>query len=81
MRPKFIVYCLAIICLMFSWNGLILVGDVSAMVEAEGSSNCYTTDQLELLKSKVISFREFMVLAAVLSIVMSICASFSKKCH
>ena len=58
-----------------------LVEDVSAMVEAEGSSNCYTTDQLELLKSKVISFREFMVLAAVLSIVMSICASFSKKCH
>ena len=81
MRPKFIVYCLAAICLMFSWNGLVLLEDVNAMIEAERSATCYTDDQLQLLKEKVRTFREFMGLAVVLSVVMSICASFSRGCR
>ena len=80
MRPKFIVYCLAAICLVFSWNGLLLVEEVDAMIEAERTALCYTEDKLVLLKEKLISFRDFMGLAVVLSVVMSICAGFSKKC-
>jgi len=80
MRPKFIVYCLAAICLVFSWNGLLLVEDVEAMIEAERTALCYNEEQLVFLKEKVISFRDFMGLAVVLSVVMSICAGFSKKC-
>jgi len=80
MRPKFIVYCLAAICLVFSWNGLLLVEDVEAMIEAERTALCYNEEQLVFLKEKVISFRDFMGLAVVLSVVMSICAGFSTKC-
>ena len=81
MRPKFIVYCLAAICLVFSWNGLLLVEEVDAMIEAERTALCYTEDKLVLLKEKLISFRDFMGLAVVLSVVMSVCAGFSRKCR
>jgi hypothetical protein len=81
MRPKFIVYCLVLICVVFSWNGLMLFEHVDAMIEAESSSQCYTGEQLKSLKEKMLSFREMMILSFVLSIVMGICASFSKKCH
>ena len=30
MRPKFIVYCLAIICLTFGWRGLTLTEKIEA---------------------------------------------------
>jgi len=81
MRPKFIVYCLAAICLAFGWNGIVIFEEVDAMIEAERVAACYTNEQLSVLKGKLISFREFMILAVVLSIVMSICAGFSKKCQ
>jgi|TARA_R110002051_G_scaffold113766_3_gene186360 hypothetical protein len=81
MRPKIIVYCLAIICLIFSWHGFVLVEDVDTMIDAERSAACYTEDQLTLLKEKVMSFRELMILTVVLSVVMSICASFSRRCR
>lgn len=80
MRPKFIVYCLAAISLIFGWNGLLLVEDVEAMIEAERTALCYTESQLLSLKEKASTFRDFMILAVVLPIVMSLCASFSKKC-
>ena len=81
MRPKCIVYCLAAICLIFGFNGIFVFEEVEAMIEAEGTGSCYTDAHLVLLKEKLISFREFMILAVVLSIVMSVCASFSKRCH
>lgn len=81
MRPKFIVYCLAAICLAFGWNGIVIFEEVDAMIEAERVEACYTNEQLSVLKEKLISFREFMILAIVLSIVMSICAGLSKKCR
>lgn len=81
MRPKFIVYCLAAICLTFGWNGIVLFEEVDAMIEAERTALCYTEEQLVHLKLKLISFRELMVLAVVLSVVMSICASFSRSCR
>lgn len=80
MRPKCIVYCLAAICLIFGWNGVLLVEDVDAMIEAERTAACYTEHQLEILKEKILSFKQFMILAIVLSIVMSVCASLSKRC-
>ena len=52
MRPKCIVYCLAAICLIFGWNGVLLVEDVGAMIEAERTATCYTEHQLETLKEK-----------------------------
>jgi len=33
MRPKFIVYCLAAICLAFAWKGLILTEDIESTLE------------------------------------------------
>ena len=81
MRPKCIVYCLAAICLVFGWNGVLLVEDVDAMIEAERTAECYTEEKLAILKQKLVSFREFMILAVVLSVVMSVCAGFSKKCR
>jgi hypothetical protein len=81
MRPKCIVYCLAAICLVFGWNGVLLVEDVDAMIEAERTATCYTQEQLEILKEKILSFEHFMILAIVLSIVMSVCASLSKRCR
>ena len=33
MRPKFIVYCLAAICLAFVWKGLILTEDIESTLE------------------------------------------------
>ena len=81
MRPKFIVYCLVLICLIFSWNGIVLFGHVDAMIEAESSAQCYTEEQLKSLKEKVLSFREMMIMSVVLSIVMGICASLSKSCR
>ena len=33
MRPKFIVYCLAAICLAFAWRGIILTEDIEATLE------------------------------------------------
>ena len=81
MRPKFIVYCLAAICLIFGWSGLLLFEDVDAMIEAERTAECYTEEKLAILKQKLVSFREFMILAVVLSVVMSVCAGFSKKCQ
>ena len=33
MRPKFIVYCLAAICLAFGWKGLILTEDIESTLE------------------------------------------------
>lgn len=33
MRPKFIVYCLAAICLAFSWKGIILTEDIDNTLE------------------------------------------------
>ena len=80
MRPKCIVYCLAAICLIFGWNGVLLVEDVDAMIEAERTATCYTGQQLEVLKEKILYFEQFMILAIVLSIVMSVCASLSKRC-
>lgn len=81
MRPKFIVYCLVLICVIFSWNGIVLFEHVDAMIKAESSSQCYTQDQLKDLEERVLSFREMMVMSIVLSIVMGICASFSKSCR
>ena len=81
MRPKFIVYCLVLICLIFSWNGIVLFEHVNAMIEAESSSQCYTKAQLGELEERVLSFREMMVMSVVLSVVMGICASFSKSCR
>jgi NADH:ubiquinone oxidoreductase subunit K len=81
MRPKFIVYCLVLICLIFSWNGIVLFEHVDAMIKAESSSQCYTKAQLGELSEKVLSFREMMVMSVVLSIVMGVCASFSRSCR
>ena len=81
MRPKFIVYCLAAICLAFGWNGIVIFEEVDAMIEAERVAACYTPEQLSVLKEKLVSFRELMVLAIVLSVVMSLCASFSRSCR
>jgi len=50
------------------------------MIEAERTALCYTESQLLSLKEKASTFRDFMILAVVLPIVMSLCASFSKKC-
>ena len=33
MRPKFIVYCLAAICLSFAWKGLILTENIESTLE------------------------------------------------
>lgn len=33
MRPKFIVYCLAVICFCFSWKGLILTEDIDSTLK------------------------------------------------
>ena len=41
----------------------------------------YNEKQSALLHIKIEDFMNFMILAVVLSIVMSICASFSKRCH
>ena len=41
----------------------------------------YNEKQSGLLYIKIENFMNFMILAVVLSIVMSICASFSKRCH
>ena len=78
MRPKFIVYCLAAICLTFGWKGLLLVEDIHHVIEAK---ECYTELQLAVLKQKIITFSNFMVLTIVLSVVMSICAAFSRTCR
>ena len=80
MRPKFIVYCLVLICLIFSWNGLVLFEHIDAMIKAESSSQCYTEEQLKDLSEKVLSFREMMIMSIVLSVVMGVCASFSRRC-
>jgi hypothetical protein len=78
MRPKFIVYCLAAICLIFGWKGLLLIEDIHHVIDAK---ECYTELQLAALKQKIITFSDFMVLAIVLSVVMSICASLSRPCR
>tara|TARA_R110000744_G_scaffold270006_1_gene383281 strand:+ start:166 stop:402 length:237 start_codon:yes stop_codon:yes gene_type:complete len=78
MRPKFIVYCLAFICLIFGWKGLLLIEDINLALEAR---ECYTEIQLAVLKEKIKIFSDFMVLAIVLSVVMSVCASFSRSCR
>jgi uncharacterized membrane protein YjgN (DUF898 family) len=80
MRPKFIVYCLVLICIIFGWNGLLIFENVNAMIEAESSSQCYTDEQLGSLKEKVLSFREMMIMSVILALVMGVCASVSKPC-
>ena len=58
MKPKFIVYCLALICLIFSWNGLMVINDVDVMIQTEA---CYTEDQLNSLREKVDCFQNYKV--------------------
>ena len=58
MKPKFIVYCLALICLIFSWNGLMVINDVDVMIQTEA---CYTKQQLSSLREKVNCFQNYMV--------------------
>jgi hypothetical protein len=41
----------------------------------------YNEEQSSILHAKIKSFSDFMVLAIVLSVVMSICASFSSRCR
>ena len=41
----------------------------------------YNEEQSEILHGKIKTFSDFMILAIVLSVVMSICASFSKRCR
>ena len=41
----------------------------------------YNEEQSAILHAKIKTFSDFMVLAIVLSVVMSICASFSKRCR
>ena len=40
----------------------------------------YNEEQAQILNEKIKTFSDFMVLAIVLSVVMSICASFSRRC-
>ena len=92
MKPKHLVYCLVVICIIFSWCGIAALDEINEVIDLKDSSEFWTCDfcglgydselkeKFNIIESKICDFKEMMLMTIVLLVVMGVCLSFKKNC-